>query len=83
MGGRGMIKPAENSTDDPPIKIEDLRLREYVYSLRRRIEVQNCLVEALNMDLYRLKQERDGLATHIERLLLDLHWYESGRSMKE
>jgi len=78
-----MLVPAINSTDDPPIPIHDLQLREYVFALRRRIEVQNILLESLAEEVKGLKQERDGLATHIERLLLDLHWYESGRNMRE
>ncbi len=78
-----MLVPAINSTDDPPIPIHDLQLREYVFELRRRIEVQNVLLETLSEQVRGLKQERDGLATHIERLLLDLHWYESGRNMRE
>jgi hypothetical protein len=77
-----MMRPAINSTDDPPIPIHDLQLREYVFELRRRIEVQNVLLESLTEQIRGLKQERDGLSTHIERLLLDLHWYESGRNMK-
>ena len=78
-----MLVPAINSTDDPPIPIHDLQLREYVFELRRRIEVQNVLLESLAEQVRGLKQERDGLTTHIERLLLDLHWYESGRNMRE
>ena len=78
-----MLVPAINSTDDPPIPIHDLQLREYVFELRRRIEIQNVLLESLTEQIRGLKQERDGLTTHIERLLLDLHWYESGRNMRE
>jgi hypothetical protein len=78
-----MMRPAINSTDDPPIPIHDLQLREYVFELRRRIEIQNVLLESLTEQIRGLKQERDGLTTHIERLLLDLHWYESGRNMRE
>ena len=77
-----MMRPAINTTDDPPIPIHDLQLREYVFELRRRIEVQNVLLETLAEQVRGLKQERDGLATQIERLLLDLHWYESGRNMR-
>lgn len=76
-----MMRPAINSTDDPPIQIHDIQLREYVYALRRRIEVGQDLMESLVEDVRRLKQERDGLQTHLERVLLDLHWYESGRKM--
>jgi len=78
-----MLRPAINSTDDPPVPITDVLLREYVYALRRRIEVGNDLLEALTGDIRRLKQERDGLQDQLSRVLLDLHWYESGRKIKE
>ena len=78
-----MMRPAINSTDDPPVPITDVLLREYVYALRRRIEVSNDLLEALTGDVRRLKQERDGLQDQLSRVLLDLHWYESGRKIKE
>ena len=76
-----MIRPAINSTDDPPIPIHDLQLREYVFALRRRIEVGQDLMEALTEDIRRLKQERDGLQNQLERVLVDLHWYEAKRKM--
>ena len=76
-----MLRPAINSTDDPPVPITDVLLREYVYALRRRIEVGNDLLEALTSDLRGVKQERDGLANQLERVMLDLHWYESGRKI--
>ena len=75
------MRPAINSTDDPPVPIHDIQLREYVFALRRRIEVSNDLLEALTGDIRRLKQERDGLQDQLSRVLLDLHWYESGRKM--
>lgn len=76
-----MMRPAINSTDDPPVPIKDLLLREYVYGLRRRIEVSQDLAESLVEDLRRLKQERDGLQDQLERVLVDLHWYEAKRKM--
>ena len=76
-----MLRPAINSTDDPPVPITDVLLREYVYALRRRIEVGNDLLEALTSDLRGVKQERDGLTNQLERVMLDLHWYESGRKI--
>ena len=76
-----MIRPAINSTDDPPIPIHDLQLREYVFALRRRIEVGQDLMESLVEDIRRLKQERDGLQNQLERVLVDLHWYEAKRKM--
>ena len=76
-----MMRPAINSTDDPPIPIHDLQLREYVFALRRRIEVGQDLMESLVEDIRRLKQERDGLQNQLERVLVDLHWYEAKRKM--
>ena len=76
-----MMRPAINSTDDPPVPIHDIQLREYVFALRRRIEVSNDLLEALTVDIRRLKQERDGLQDQLSRVLIDLHWYEAGRKM--
>jgi uncharacterized protein (UPF0335 family) len=76
-----MIRPATHSTDDPPVPITDVLLREYVYALRRRIEVGQDLLESLVEDIRRLKQERDGLQNQLERVLVDLHWYESKRKM--
>jgi hypothetical protein len=76
-----MMRPAINSTDDPPIPIHDLQLREYVFALRRRIEVGNDLMAALSDDIRRLKQERDGLQDQLSRVLIDLHWYEAKRNM--
>lgn len=75
------MRPAINSTDDPPVPIHDIQLREYVHALRRRIEVSNDLLEALTGDLRRMKQERDGLQDQLSRVLIDLHWYEAGRKM--
>ena len=76
-----MLRPAINSTDDPPVPITDVLLREYVYALRRRIEVGNDLLEALTSDLRGVKQERDGLTNQLERVMLELYWYESGRKI--
>ena len=77
-----MLRPAIHSTEDPPIPIEDLRLREYVFELRRRIEVQNVLLESLAEDAKRFKKERDECASELERLRVDLHWHESRFTME-
>jgi hypothetical protein len=76
------MKPATHSTDDPPCLIDDLLLREYIYGLRRRIEVQNCLMESLVKDNERLTAERNGLADQIDAVLIDLHWYKTRRNME-
>jgi hypothetical protein len=77
-----MLRPAINSTEDPPQPVEDLAMREYIFALRRRIEVQDCLVEALSEEIKQLKDERDGLKAQVESLLLDLHWMESKRKIQ-
>jgi len=76
-----MLRPAINSTEDPPQPVEDLAMREYIFALRRRIEVQDCLVEALTDEAKALRDERDGLKAQVESLLLDLHWMESKRKI--
>jgi hypothetical protein len=77
-----MLRPAINSTEDPPQPVEDLAMREYIFALRRRIEVQDCLVEALTEEIKQLKDERDGLKAQVESLLLDLHWMDSKRKIQ-
>lgn len=76
-----MMRPAIHSTEDPPIPIEDLRLREYVYALRRRIEVAQDLMEALVQDIDRLKAEKASLQAQLDGVLVDLHWLESKRKI--
>ena len=75
------LRPAIHSTEDPPIPIEDLRLREYVYALRRRIEVAQDLMEALVQDIDRLKAEKASLQAQLDGVLVDLHWLESKRKI--
>ena len=60
-----MLRPAEFSTDNPPVKIDNVELAEYVLALRRRIEVQNDLMEELAKEVKRYKDE-------VEKLSLDL-----------
>lgn len=61
-----MLRPATHSTNEPPIEITDLRLREYVAELRRRIEIQNIQMEILAKQIQKLQ-------TDTEQLSLDLH----------
>lgn len=56
------MRPANFTTDDPPCKIDNLELAEYVLALRRRIEVQNDLAEALAKELRQCKEEIDKLS---------------------
>jgi transcriptional accessory protein Tex/SPT6 len=60
-----MLRPATYSTENPPVQIDNIELAEYVKSLRRRIEVQNDLLEALAKEV---KKHRD----EVEKLALDL-----------
>ena len=49
------------TTDDPPVQVENVLLREYIYSLRRRIEVQAVFAEALTEELTRLRKQLAGM----------------------
>ena len=60
-----MLRPATFSTPEPPHHIDDLETREYIASLRRRIEVQNDLMEELAKEVLKYKSE-------VEKLSLDL-----------
>ena len=60
-----MLRPATFSTPEPPHHIDDLETREYIASLRRRIEVQNDLMEELAKEVKHYKEE-------VEKLSLDL-----------
>jgi hypothetical protein len=57
-----MLRPATFSTQEPPVPVESLELREYIQELRRRIEVQNDLAEALAKELRKCKEEVDKLS---------------------
>ncbi len=59
------MRPATHSTDEPPVRIENVQLQAYVNDLRRRIEVQNDLMAALAKDVQKLQ-------TEVEKLSLDL-----------
>lgn len=59
------MRPATHSTENPPVQIDNIELAEYVKSLRRRIEVQNDLLEALAKEVAQYK-------TEVEKLALDL-----------
>ncbi len=57
-----MLRPATFSTPEPPHHIDDLETREYIASLRRRIEVQNDLMEELAKEVLKYKTEVDKLS---------------------
>jgi hypothetical protein len=65
------MRPATYSTENPPVQIDNIELAEYVKSLRRRIEVQNDLLEALAKEVAHHKGE-------VEKLALDLGIKEGG-----
>lgn len=67
------LRPAMFSTPEPPHIVEDVELREYIFSIRRRVETLNIQLEALAEQLQDTRRERDALKTEIERLSLDLH----------
>jgi hypothetical protein len=46
------MKPAIFTTDEPPVSIDDMLLKEYVNELRRRIEVLNIQMETLVKQLH-------------------------------
>ena len=62
-----LLRPAINSTDDPPTPVQDVQLSEYIYALRRRIEIQDIQLEQLALDNSRLQ-------TEVDKLALDLHF---------
>lgn len=71
------MKPAVNTTEDPPAPITEPELQEYINGLRRRIEVQSCLIEDLCNELRLVKKDRESLTDQLDRVLIDLHWYEA------
>jgi septal ring factor EnvC (AmiA/AmiB activator) len=66
------MRPAIHSTEEPPSRITDLELKEYVNELRRRIEVQNDQMEILADQLKSAKKKIVDLEDMIERLTIDL-----------
>lgn len=51
------MRPATHSTDDPPCKIDNIELAEYIASLRRRIEILNDQIAALATELKMAKHD--------------------------
>ena len=72
-----MLKPAIFSTDEPPIEITDIPLKEYINSLRRRIEVQNFQMDTLEQQVIEARKTRDAMTTlfyqNVRQLQADMH----------
>lgn len=66
------MRPAEFSTENPPRPIDCVETREYIASLRRRIEVQQDSMEHLANQVYKLKVDKQCLEEEVEKLSLDL-----------
>ena len=64
-----MLKPALNTTDEPPVPIQNVLLLEYVHELRRRIEIQMIQMTELAHEIKTLRDQN-------ERLNLDVHFYQ-------
>ena len=75
------MRPATHSTPEPPEPIQSVELQEYVNALRRRVEVGNDLLEATVSDVHRLRTALDESKAQLERVLVDLHWYQSKSKM--
>ena len=73
-----MLRPALNSTEDPPPRTTDQELLEYINALRRRIEVQNIQMEALAVEVRSLQIKAKEREDFIDRLSLDLALYNKG-----
>ena len=52
------MRPAIFSTQEPPIYIDDVFLKEYVQQLRRQIEILNIQIETLVTEIKDLKAHR-------------------------
>jgi len=72
-----MLRPAIFSTDEPPIDIVDITLKEYINSLRRRIEVQACQMDALAQQVNEARKVRNSIIElfyrNVRQLQADMH----------
>ncbi len=66
------MRPAIFSTENPPRPIDCVETREYIASLRRRIEVQQDSMDFLASEVFALKATCARQIDQIERLALDL-----------
>ncbi len=46
------MKPAIFTTEEPPVHIDDMLVKEYVNGLRRHIEILNIQIETLVNELH-------------------------------
>jgi predicted RNase H-like nuclease (RuvC/YqgF family) len=72
------MRPATFSTENPPRPIDCVETKEYIAGLRRRIEVQNDLMESLASQINQLQRKNKKLETDIEKLCLDLGIMDGG-----
>lgn len=72
-----MLRPATFSTDEPPVEITDIPLKEYINSLRRRIEVQNCQMDTLAQQVYEARKVKNAMTElfyqNVRQLQADMH----------
>jgi len=69
-----LMRPAINSTENPPVPVQDVQLHEYILELRRRIELQDIQLEQLATDNTQLQSTINKLQSEVDKLSLDLHF---------
>jgi uncharacterized coiled-coil protein SlyX len=62
------MRPAFFTTDEPPTPVDNVELAEYIAALRRRIEVQTSLMDALATEVTQHRSALDTL-THTANYL--------------
>jgi hypothetical protein len=72
------MRPAIFSTENPPRPIDCAETKEYIQGLRRRIEVQNDLMEHLAVQVQQLTRKNKRLEEEVEKLALDLGIMDGG-----
>jgi len=72
-----MTRQTTLSTEEPPVEITDIPLKEYINSLRRRIEVQNFQMDTLAQQVMEARKTRDAMTTlfyqNVRQLQADIH----------
>jgi predicted RNase H-like nuclease (RuvC/YqgF family) len=72
------MRPAIFSTENPPRTIDCAETKEYIQGLRRRIEVQNDLMEHLATQVQQLTRKNKRLEDEVDKLALDLGIMDGG-----